>query len=153
MATVVAAVATVATLALAGAVGAVVAATLGGGGSSTPCAPSPYRARPAAEPDAHPIYLTTPEGEDLHLSVLRPRAVTPAPVFVWVHGGGWRTGFELDRTDLRRLADEGWLVVSVGAPLTRPGRPTWTSRALRSPARSPASPSTPPSRVATPADS
>lgn len=125
-ATVVAAVATVATLALAAAVGAVVAATLGGGGSVDPLRAVALPGPPAARPDAHPVYLTTPEGEDLHLSVLRPRATAPAPVFVWVHGGGWRTGSELDRTpDLRRLADEGWLVVSVEYTLTRPGRPTW----------------------------
>ena len=124
--TMAAVVATVATLALAGAVGAVVAATVGGGGSVDPLRALALPGPPAAEPDAHPIYLTTPEGEDLHLSVLRPRATAAAPVFVWVHGGGWRTGSELDRTpDLRRLADEGWLVVSVEYTLTRPGRPTW----------------------------
>ena len=83
-ATVVAAVATVATLALAGAVGAVVAATLGGGGSVDPLRAVALPGPPAAEPDAHPIYLTTPEGEDLHLSVLRPRANHP--------GAGLRVG-------------------------------------------------------------
>jgi acetyl esterase len=127
IATVVAVAAALGTLALAGAVGAVLTATLGAGGSVDPFRAVALSGPPDAAPDEHPVYMTTPEGQELHLSLLRPRpGASPAPVLVWVHGGGWRTGSELDRTpDLRRLADAGWLVVSVEYTLTRPGRPTW----------------------------
>lgn len=126
--TVVAVLATVATLVLAGAVGAVVVATLGAGGSVDPWRALVLSGPPAgAAPDERTVYTTTPEGQDLHLAVTRPRGATgPAPVFVWVHGGGWATGSELDRAaDMRRLADAGWLAVSVEYTLSRPGRPTW----------------------------
>ncbi|MHC1563328.1 alpha/beta hydrolase [Actinomycetospora sp. C-140] len=126
--TVVAAVATVATLVLAGAVGAVVTATLGAGGSVDPLRAVALSGPPeGSAPDARPVYATGPEGQQLHLAVTRPRAAAgPAPVFVWVHGGGWTTGSELDRAaDMRRMADAGWLAVSVEYTLTRPGRPTW----------------------------
>ena len=120
--------ATLATLVLIGAVGAVVTATLGAGGRVDPLRAVVLSGAPDARPDERPIYTTTPEGQDLRLSLLRPRpaAPGPAPVLVWVHGGGWRTGSGLDRMpDLRRLADAGWLVVSVEYTLTGPGRPTW----------------------------
>ena len=143
-ATAVTAVAALGTLALAGAVGAVVVATLDAGGTVDPLRAVALTDAQGGAPDERPVYLTTPEGQDLHLAVTRPRGTTnggttdgaqrdataavegPAPVFVWVHGGGWATGSELDRAaDLRRLADAGWLTVSVEYTLSRPGRPTW----------------------------
>ena len=115
VATAVTAVAAVGTLALAGAVGAVVAATIGAGGGVDPLLALGLTGSGGGTPDERPVYLTTPAGQDLHLAVSRPRGTTgPAPVLVWVHGGGWATGSELDRADdARRLAGEGWLVVSV----------------------------------------
>ncbi|MDD7938408.1 alpha/beta hydrolase [Actinomycetospora lutea] len=125
--TAVAATATVATLVLAGAIGGVVTATLGAGGSIDPWRALTLAGPPAdAAPDTRTVYTTTPEGQDLHLAVTRPRTPGPAPVFVWVHGGGWATGSELDRAaDMRRLADAGFLAVSVEYTLSAPGRPTW----------------------------
>ncbi|MDF2978823.1 MAG: nlhH 11 [Actinomycetospora sp.] len=129
IATVVTAVAAVGTLALAGAVGAVVTATVGAGGGVDPLRAIALTGTGTGRgaPDARPVYLTTPAGQDVHLAVTRPRgAAGPAPVLVWVHGGGWATGSELDRADdARRLAGEGWLVVSVEYTLSGPGRPTW----------------------------
>jgi len=126
--TAIAVAATGATLVLAGAVGAVVTATLGGGGSV-----DPWRALTLAGPpegsasDTRTVYTTTPDGQDLHLAITRPRnAAGPAPVLVWVHGGGWSAGSELDRAaDLRRFAEAGFLTVSVEYTLSQPGRPTW----------------------------
>jgi acetyl esterase/lipase len=59
--------------------------------------------------------------------VWNPRGVTgPAPVLVYVHGGGWIGGSELGGADdLRAFADHGRLVVSVGYTLDSPTRPTW----------------------------
>lgn len=126
--TAVAVLATVATLVLVGAVGAVVSATLGNGGSIDPWRALTLAGPPAdAAPDARTVYTTTPAGEELHLSVTRPRgAAGTAPVMVWVHGGGWSAGSDLDRAaDMRRFADAGFLAVSVEYTLSEPGRPTW----------------------------
>ncbi|GLZ55947.1 alpha/beta hydrolase [Actinomycetospora sp. NBRC 106378] len=78
-------------------------------------------------PDLRSVFTATSDGAPLHVSFWFP---TPgpgaAPVLVWVHGGGWIAGSDVDRpADLRRYAQEGWLVMSVEYELARPGRPTW----------------------------
>jgi acetyl esterase/lipase len=77
-------------------------------------------------PDAEETY-TSFEGEPLRLGVFRPRPGSgPAPVLLFVHGGGWVAG---DRnahaTDLRWFADRGWLAVSVDYALSSPERHLW----------------------------
>jgi acetyl esterase len=124
--TVVALGAGVATAALAVVVAVVVAATVSAGGSVDPLtavAPAPGVARP----DGDPVYATGPAGVPLHAAVWNPRGATgPAPVLVYVHGGGWIGGSELGNTeDLRAFADRGRLVVSVAYTLATSTRPTW----------------------------
>jgi acetyl esterase len=126
--TVVAALTTAATLVLVGTTASVLVVTLANGGSVDLGRALALSGPPdGSAPDARPVYGTTPDGRALHLAVTRPRGVTgPAPVLVWVHGGGWSTGSELDRAaDMRRFADAGWLAVSVEYTLATPGRPTW----------------------------
>ncbi|MGE2726191.1 alpha/beta hydrolase [Mycolicibacterium pulveris] len=76
-------------------------------------------------PDAEATY-TTFEGEPLQLSIYRPPGSTAqsrAPVLVYVHGGGWIAGDPQSRsTDLRWLADHGWLTISVGYSLSSQDR-------------------------------
>lgn len=75
----------------------------------------------SAGPDAEATYATF-EGEPLQVSIYRPAGSTDAsraPVLVYIHGGGWVEGDRHSRsTDLRWLADQGWLTVSVGYPLS-----------------------------------
>jgi acetyl esterase len=80
----------------------------------------------SATPDADATY-TTFDGEPLRLSIYRPRAtVTPAPVLVFVHGGGFVAGDrDAHGTDLRWFAEGGWLVVSVDYALSSPDRHLW----------------------------
>jgi acetyl esterase len=125
-ATVVAVGAGVATAALAVVVALVVAATVSAGGSVDPLtAVAP--ASGLALPDGDPVYATGPDGVPLHAAVWNPRGATgPAPVLVYVHGGGWVGGSELGNTeDLRALADRGRLVISVAYTLATGTRPTW----------------------------
>jgi acetyl esterase len=115
-----------ATAALVAVVALVIAATLGAGGSVNPLtAVAP--ASGLALPDGDPVYATGHDGAPLHAAVWNPRGATgPAPVLVYVHGGGWVGGSELGNTDdLRALADGGRLVVSVGYTLATRTRPTW----------------------------
>jgi acetyl esterase len=79
-----------------------------------------------ATPDAEATYSTY-DGEPLRLSIYRPRATdTPAPVLVFIHGGGFVAG---DRNahaaDLRWFAERGWLTVTVDYPLSSPDRHLW----------------------------
>lgn len=69
----------------------------------------------------------TVEGADLRAAIYMPSpARAPAPVAVYVHGGGFQAGsFTETAADLRWLADRGWLVVSIEYRLFGPGSPTW----------------------------
>jgi acetyl esterase/lipase len=66
-------------------------------------------------------------GAPLRLAVFRPReSRSPAPVLVYIHGGGWVAGDLTARsTDLRWLAEQGWLVVSVDYTLSSAERHLW----------------------------
>jgi acetyl esterase/lipase len=124
--TVVAVGAGVATAALAVVVAIVVATTVSAGGSVNPLtavAPGPG----LALPDGDPVYATGPDGVPLHAAVWNPRGATgPAPVLVYVHGGGWVGGSEVGNTaDMRAFADQGRLVISVAYTLATDTRPTW----------------------------
>lgn len=79
----------------------------------------------AVTPDDTAVY-TEFDGEPVALDVYRPRRAGPAPVLVFVHGGGWVAGDRsAHRTDLRWFADQGWLVVSVDYALSSADRHLW----------------------------
>ena len=66
---------------------------------------------------------------DLPLAIYRPapsQALSLAPIIVYVHGGGWGAGSLHDRaSDMRWLADRGYLVISVEYSLAAADHPTW----------------------------
>ncbi|WP_148059165.1 alpha/beta hydrolase [Rathayibacter sp. PhB127] len=83
----------------------------------------------AATPDRTEAYTTSSSGEDLALSLYEPSADTgAAPTIMFVHGGGWISG-EPDTlsSELRTLADHGYLVVSVEYELATAENATWQS--------------------------
>ncbi|MCC5956753.1 MAG: alpha/beta hydrolase [Natronohydrobacter sp.] len=67
------------------------------------------------------------EGTELRAAIYRPPSMaTPAPVIVYIHGGGFMTGTPTETAaDLRWFADNGWLVVSVEYRLFGTDSPTW----------------------------
>ena len=67
------------------------------------------------------------DGTDLRAAIyLPPSMPTPAPVIVYIHGGGFMAGTNTETAaDLRWFADRGWLVVSVEYRLFEPQNPTW----------------------------
>ncbi|MEQ9056255.1 MAG: alpha/beta hydrolase [Roseovarius confluentis] len=71
--------------------------------------------------------VQTVGGTDLRAAVYLPTSRSlPAPVIVYIHGGGFMTGtFTETAADLRWFADKGWLVVSVEYRLFETGNPTW----------------------------
>lgn len=81
---------------------------------------------PGAAPDADETYGTF-EGKPLGLSVFRPApGGPPAPVLVFVHGGGWVAGERnAHAADFRWFADRGWLTISVGYSFSSSQRHLW----------------------------
>jgi acetyl esterase/lipase len=80
----------------------------------------------SARPDSREL-IGNVDGRPLLASVYLPRGGdSGAPVFVYIHGGGWVSG-QPDHTahDLRWFADHGWLVVSLGYPLATASYATW----------------------------
>jgi acetyl esterase/lipase len=79
-----------------------------------------------AAPDDVATYGTY-DGAPLRLAVFRPRETSSrAPVFVYIHGGGWVAGDLTSRSaDLRWFAERGWLVVSVDYTLSSADRHLW----------------------------
>ncbi|MBR2656060.1 MAG: alpha/beta hydrolase [Loktanella sp.] len=71
--------------------------------------------------------LDTADGVDLRAAIyLPPPMLVPAPVIVYIHGGGFMAGTHTETAaDLRWCADKGWLVISVEYRLFGPDRPTW----------------------------
>jgi acetyl esterase/lipase len=60
------------------------------------------------------------------LDVHNPRGACGLPVWVWVHGGGYRIGDKANQMadKVRLAAERGWLLVSVNYRLTDPADPT-----------------------------
>lgn len=83
-----------------------------------------------AAPD-HDLVYARFEGEPLGLVVYQPdrrKQRSPAPVLLYVHGGGWIVG---DRfaggENMRWFARQGWLAISIDYPLSSRKRHLWHS--------------------------
>lgn len=87
------------------------------------------KAEPHASPPVQFLTYTTAEGVPLQLAVYQYAANSvrsPAPVLVYVHGGGWGAGTVRDReSDMYWFADRGYLVVSVEYSLSSANRHRW----------------------------
>ena len=71
----------------------------------------------------------TRQDQALHLLVYEPRSTTrgnPAPVLLYIHGGGFILGDRFEGgTNLRWFADRGWLVLSIDYTLSSVDRHLW----------------------------
>ena len=69
------------------------------------------------------------EGQDLPIDIYRPvpgNDHMAAPVFIYIHGGGWGAETLKQReADFRWFAERGFLVMSFEYPLASEKRPTW----------------------------
>lgn len=79
----------------------------------------------------HDLVYARVEGEPVRLLLYesnRELRRRPAPVLVYVHGGGWVAG---DRfaggENMRWFARQGWLAISIDYPLSSPTRHLWNS--------------------------
>lgn len=88
-------------------------------------------AGPQADESLRPV--TVPygayDGEELPLDIYRPTVLPgrgSAPVFVYIHGGGWGAQTLKQRqADYRWFAERGYLVISLEYPLSSETRHTW----------------------------
>jgi acetyl esterase len=82
-----------------------------------------------AKPDRQEVYEQTSSGDDLAVSIYEPDGTEgPAPTIMYVHGGGWIAGeANASSSELRELADHGYLVVSVDYELATQDNATWQS--------------------------
>ncbi len=80
--------------------------------------------RMPAKPELDVAYESIPgvDPGQLSLDVFPPRHGCPAPVVIWVHGGGWRTGDKRNQLadKIRLFDDAGYVLVSVNYRLTDP---------------------------------
>ena len=82
-----------------------------------------------AKPDRQEVYEQTSSGDDLAVSIYEPDGSEgSAPTIMYVHGGGWIAGeANASSSELRELADQGYLVVSVEYELATEDNATWQS--------------------------
>lgn len=84
---------------------------------------------PLATPADHEVVYSSFAGKPLRLAVYQPAAARqPAPILLYVHGGGWvegdrRAGAE----NMRWFARQGWLAVAIDYPLSSRDRHLWDS--------------------------
>jgi acetyl esterase/lipase len=107
-------------------VGAIMLAASVGGGSVDPVGGLALGKMGEPPPDRSET-VTTVDGRPLVAALyLPPGNPAGAPVFTYVHGGGFMIGTTTETAaDLRWFADRGWLVVSLDYRLFTPGHPTW----------------------------
>jgi len=104
----------------------IVVAVLAAGGTINPIAALALGPMTEPPPDLLET-VTSVEGKDLKAAIYRPKeGSAPAPVLVYIHGGGFMAGTNTETAaDLRWFADWGWLVVSVDYRVFGPNEPTW----------------------------
>ena len=85
-----------------------------------------------ATPDVTAAF-TRVDGDDLELDIYKPQnGSSPAPVLIYIHGGGWTWGARTAQSRaLRWFADRGYVVVSPDYALATPQRPTWNTAAAQ----------------------
>ena len=75
------------------------------------------------------VFYAKHVGQNLPLDVYRPKARTDgktAPVFIYIHGGGWGAETLKQRqADFRWFVERGYLVMSFEYPLSSDKQPTW----------------------------
>lgn len=86
------------------------------------------RRSPKPKPDRADTYAEGPDGRALRVDVYLPPSsgAAPAPLMVYVHGGGWIQGAPDEASaDLRWFADRGYVVLAPEYTLATEARPTW----------------------------
>jgi acetyl esterase/lipase len=88
-----------------------------------------FRAGTQTDDSLKPVTINfdTYDGQQLPLDIYRPKQGSrPAPIFIYVHGGGWGGQTLKQReADYRWFAERGYLVISLEYSLSAEKRHTW----------------------------
>lgn len=71
-----------------------------------------YRPRPG-EKIYRDVLFASPGGHDLRMDLYAPQTVKPAPVVLWIFGGGWRFGSKGYHMNVRNLTSAGIAIASI----------------------------------------
>lgn len=74
------------------------------------------------------IVFSKPDGRPLALDLYVPNTANPAPLIVWIHGGGWKIGSKGFRLLIRDLTRHGFAVASIDYRLS--ARAKWPAQHL-----------------------
>lgn len=84
---------------------------------------------PLPETPDHDVVYSRFEGEPLGLVLYEPdrqKPAAPAPILIYVHGGGWVAGDRFGGGEnLRWFARRGWLAIAIDYPLSSRERHLW----------------------------
>lgn len=107
-------------------VASIISAATAAGGSVNPIAGLALGTMDVPQPDQ---VAAVAAGEDRTLTTaiyLPSSPPTSAPIYVYIHGGGFMIGHNTETAaDLRWFADRGWVVFSLDYRLFTVGNPTW----------------------------
>lgn len=104
----------------------IVAATYAAGGSVNLVSALWLKPMQTTGPDQSRL-LSERDGQQLRVAIYQAKAEhNKAPVMLYIHGGGFMTGSNIETdADLRWFADRGWLVFSVDYRLWQQNLATW----------------------------
>jgi len=74
------------------------------------------------------IVFSKPDGRPLALDLYVPRTEKPAPLIVWIHGGGWKIGSKGFRLLIKDLTRHGFAIASMDYRLST--RAKWPAQHL-----------------------
>ncbi len=74
------------------------------------------------------IVFSKPDGRPLALDLYVPRTQKPAPLIVWIHGGGWKIGSKGFRLLIKDLTRHGFAIASIDYRLSM--RAKWPAQRL-----------------------
>jgi len=96
------------------------------GGLVNPVAALLLSSMHAGGPDQSIVFHSV-DDQALSVAIYQPKPTSlQAPVMVYIHGGGFMAGFNIETdADLRWFSAQGWLVFSVDYRLFTPDSPTW----------------------------
>jgi hypothetical protein len=87
----------------------------------TACAPSPGK----GTPDYTIVYTSVPgvDANLLSLDIYNDGVAGPAPVVIWIHGGGWQIGDKANAMEYKEelCKTHGYILVSINYRLSAPG--------------------------------
>ncbi|MBD3667647.1 MAG: alpha/beta hydrolase, partial [Kangiella sp.] len=104
----------------------ILASVFAAGGAANPVSGLLLKSMNAGGPDESVVFRTI-DSQALSAAIYKPASNNQrVPVLIYIHGGGFMTGSNIETdADLRWFSEQGWLVFSIDYRLFTPDIPTW----------------------------